>query len=99
MRLKPGRPDLAQHADLFDVPPAGDHPPVAVTFLGVSTLYFDAGDSAIAALNGGYHVAFLIGALFAVAAVAVGVALLRPSAAMAPHGAPEAAAAGAGGGD
>jgi len=56
-----------------------------------------AGDSAIAALNGGYHIAFLIGALFAVAAVALWVALLRPSAAMSPHGAPEAAPAGADG--
>jgi MFS family permease len=54
------------------------------------------GDSALAALNGGYHVAFLIGALFAVAAAAVGAALLRPSAAMAaPHGAPEADLVGA----
>jgi EmrB/QacA subfamily drug resistance transporter len=54
------------------------------------------GDSALAALNGGYHVAFLIGALFAVAAGAVGAALLRPSAAMAPpHGAPEADLVGA----
>jgi EmrB/QacA subfamily drug resistance transporter len=56
-----------------------------------------AGDSAIAALNGGYHLAFLIGALFAIAAVALGVALLRPSPAMGPHGAPEAAPAGADG--
>jgi EmrB/QacA subfamily drug resistance transporter len=57
------------------------------------------GDSAIAALNGGYHVAFLIGALFAVAAAAVGAALLRSSPAMAPHGVPEAAPVAAGAGD
>jgi MFS family permease len=35
------------------------------------------GDTHLAALNGGYHVAFLVGALFAVAAAAVGAALLR----------------------
>ncbi len=36
-----------------------------------------AGDGALAALNGGYHVAFLIGAVFVVASAAVGAALLR----------------------
>jgi EmrB/QacA subfamily drug resistance transporter len=36
------------------------------------------GGDSLAALNGGYHVAFLVGGLFAVAAAAVGVALLRP---------------------
>src|SRR5439155_21102856 len=35
------------------------------------------GDSRAAALTGGYHAAFLVGALFAVAAAAVGSALLR----------------------
>jgi EmrB/QacA subfamily drug resistance transporter len=39
------------------------------------------GHSAAAALTGGYHVAFLLGALFALAAGAVGAALLRPTAA------------------
>jgi EmrB/QacA subfamily drug resistance transporter len=34
------------------------------------------GDGALAALNGGYHVAFLVGAAFAVAAAAVGAAFL-----------------------
>jgi MFS family permease len=38
------------------------------------------GDSAVVALNGGYHVAFVIGALFAAAAAAVGALLLRPAA-------------------
>ena len=48
----------------------------------------------LAALTGGYHVAFLVGALFAISAAAIGGLLLRtarqPSAA---HGAPEPAAA------
>jgi MFS family permease len=35
------------------------------------------GDGALAALNGGYHAAFLIGALFALAAAAIGGGLLR----------------------
>jgi MFS family permease len=42
------------------------------------------GDSPLAALNGGYHVAFLVGAVFAATAAAVGGLLLRPSAAQAP---------------
>ncbi len=46
MRLKPGRPDLRRYADLFDVPPARADAPLAVTFLGVSTLLFDDGTSA-----------------------------------------------------
>lgn len=45
MRLKLGRPDLDRYSERFDVPPAGDD--FAVTFLGVSTLLFDDGDSAI----------------------------------------------------
>jgi L-ascorbate metabolism protein UlaG (beta-lactamase superfamily) len=45
MRLKLGRPDLAQYADRFDVPAAeGDF---AVTFLGVSTLLLDDSESAV----------------------------------------------------
>ena len=43
------------------------------------------GESQAAALTGGYHLAFLIGALFAAAAAVVGGLLLRPSAATA-HG-------------
>jgi len=38
------------------------------------------GDSPLVALTGGYHVAFLVGALFAFAAAATGAALLRPAA-------------------
>jgi EmrB/QacA subfamily drug resistance transporter len=38
----------------------------------------DSGESALEALNGGYHLAFLVGALFAVAAAAVGGIFLRP---------------------
>jgi EmrB/QacA subfamily drug resistance transporter len=37
------------------------------------------GDGPLVALTGGYHVAFLLGALFAFAAAAVGAALLRPA--------------------
>jgi MFS family permease len=36
------------------------------------------GHGPLAALNGGYHAAFLIGAVFAAAAAALGAALLRP---------------------
>jgi EmrB/QacA subfamily drug resistance transporter len=49
----------------------------------------DSGEGTLAALTGGYHVAFLIGAIFAFAAAAVGGLLLRPSAAP-EAGAPEA---------
>jgi MFS family permease len=38
------------------------------------------GDGGLAALNGGYHVAFLVGASFAVAAAAIGGSLLRSEA-------------------
>jgi EmrB/QacA subfamily drug resistance transporter len=49
----------------------------------------DSGDGMLSALTGGYHVAFLIGAIFALAAAAVGGLLLRPRAAPGPA-APEA---------
>ena len=38
-----------------------------------------AGDDELTALTGGYHLAFLVGAIFAIAAAAIGAALLRPS--------------------
>jgi L-ascorbate metabolism protein UlaG (beta-lactamase superfamily) len=45
MRLKLGRPDIRRHADRFDVPAAtGDF---SVTFLGVSSLLFSDGQSAV----------------------------------------------------
>jgi len=49
------------------------------------------GADSIDALNGGYHAAFLVGALFAAAAAGIGAALLRPGAvpAAAMHGEPE----------
>ena len=56
-----------------------------------------AGESEAAALTGGYHVAFFVGALFAIAAAAIGGLLLRQGAYAAehegvdPHAAPEAA--------
>jgi EmrB/QacA subfamily drug resistance transporter len=58
----------------------------------------ESGDGALAALNGGYHAAFVLGAAFIVASAAVGWALLRvdaPSAEGAEHavGAPAAAEA------
>ncbi|EKA60014.1 hypothetical protein B277_15284, partial [Janibacter hoylei PVAS-1] len=46
MRLKPGRPDVSRHASRLDVPVAGDGP-LAVTFLGVSTLLVQDGESAV----------------------------------------------------
>ena len=50
-----------------------------------------AGESELAALTGGYHLAFLIGAIFALSAAAIGAGLLRPAAqpAGAAHGAAE----------
>lgn len=44
MRLKLGRPDISHYAGHFDVPKADDG--LAVTFLGVSSLLFDDGQSA-----------------------------------------------------
>ena len=52
------------------------------------------GESHLDALTGGYHVAFLVGAIFAVVAAVLGGTLLR-SAAVQPHGEPAAADAGA----
>jgi EmrB/QacA subfamily drug resistance transporter len=46
------------------------------------------GDGELAALTGGYHLAFLVGAIFAVAAAAIGAALLRPGHAAAAHDEP-----------
>jgi MFS family permease len=40
----------------------------------------DAGDGALAALTGGYHVAFVVGAVFAAGAAVLGAVLLRTSA-------------------
>ncbi|MDP9823231.1 L-ascorbate metabolism protein UlaG (beta-lactamase superfamily) [Nocardioides massiliensis] len=45
MRLRLGRPDLARYAHRFGVPAANG--PFAVTFLGVSTLLLDDGESAV----------------------------------------------------
>jgi L-ascorbate metabolism protein UlaG (beta-lactamase superfamily) len=46
VRLRLGRPDLSRYADRFDVPTARDGA-LSVTFLGVSTLLLDDGQSAI----------------------------------------------------
>jgi L-ascorbate metabolism protein UlaG (beta-lactamase superfamily) len=43
--MKLGRPDLEQYRDRFDVPASGGG--LAVTFLGVATLLFDDGESAV----------------------------------------------------
>jgi EmrB/QacA subfamily drug resistance transporter len=48
------------------------------------------GDGPLVALNGGYHVAFLVGALFTIAAAAVAGVLLRAGAPAAAHGGEEA---------
>ena len=45
----------------------------------------DSGEGALQALTGGYHTAFLIGALFAVAAATLGSALLRSAPPVAAH--------------
>jgi EmrB/QacA subfamily drug resistance transporter len=45
-----------------------------------TTTLVDAGHSQIAALTGGYHVAFLLGAIFAAAAAVLGATLLRENA-------------------
>ncbi|MCD6640771.1 MAG: MBL fold metallo-hydrolase [Nocardioides sp.] len=45
MRLRPGRPDLDRYSTRFDVPAAGAGP--SVTFLGVSTLLLDDGETAL----------------------------------------------------
>ena len=49
-------------------------------------------DGPLAALNDGYHAAFLVGALFAVAAAVLGTVLLHATAATAPTDAESAAA-------
>jgi L-ascorbate metabolism protein UlaG (beta-lactamase superfamily) len=47
MRLRPGRPDLAQHSHRFSVPVADSGAPLTVTWLGVSTLLIDDGSSTL----------------------------------------------------
>lgn len=47
MRLRPGRPDLSRYHQLFEMWPAEGEAPLAVTFLGVSTLLLDDGETAI----------------------------------------------------
>ena len=52
------------------------------------------GEDAVAALNGGYHVAFLVGAFFAASAGTLALVRLRaPAVAPMPHGEPAPAAA------
>jgi L-ascorbate metabolism protein UlaG (beta-lactamase superfamily) len=46
VRWRPGRPDIAAYVDHFDVPAAGPTG-LSVTFLGVATLLFDDGGSAV----------------------------------------------------
>ena len=47
MRLKLGRPDIARYAGMFQVPVAAPGAPLTATWLGVSTLLLDDGDSAV----------------------------------------------------
>ncbi|RAV15121.1 MBL fold metallo-hydrolase [Mycolicibacterium sp. GF69] len=47
MRPKLGRPDLADYHGFFDVPPAIEGAPLAVTWAGVTTLLIDDGESAV----------------------------------------------------
>jgi L-ascorbate metabolism protein UlaG (beta-lactamase superfamily) len=47
MRLKLGRPNLADYAVYFDAPAAPDGAPLTVTWAGVTTLLIDDGESAV----------------------------------------------------
>ncbi len=47
MRLKLGRPNLADYAIYFDAPAASDGAPLTVTWVGVTTLLIDEGQSAV----------------------------------------------------
>ncbi len=47
MRLKLGRPNLADYAGNFDAPAARDGAPLTVTWAGVTTLLIDDGESAV----------------------------------------------------
>ena len=47
MRVKPGRPDLQDYAERFDVPAAAPDTPLSLTWLGVSTILLDDGTSAL----------------------------------------------------
>jgi L-ascorbate metabolism protein UlaG (beta-lactamase superfamily) len=47
MRLKLGRPDLADYARYFDAPAAGPDAPLTVTWAGVTTMLIDDGTSAV----------------------------------------------------
>ncbi len=47
MRLKMGRPKLADHAAHFDTPRARDDSPLTITWAGVTTLLLDDGASAV----------------------------------------------------
>lgn len=47
MRPKPGRPDISQYAKYFDLPAAAAESAVRLTWMGVSTLLIDDGDSAL----------------------------------------------------
>ena len=53
----------------------------------------NSGDGPLAALNGGYHLAFIVGAIFAVAAGVIAAALIRADAPATAHGPEEAGAA------
>ena len=43
MRLKLGRPDIAEYSDRFTVPAAQPDSPLSVTWLGVATLLLTTG--------------------------------------------------------
>jgi hypothetical protein len=55
----------------------------------------DSGEGTLAALNGGYHVAFMVGAIFAILAGVVAATLIKSEAVMAHGQMPEEAGAGA----
>lgn len=47
MRLKLGRPDIADYAPRFDTPVGGPDAPITLTWMGVSTILVDDGDHAL----------------------------------------------------
>jgi hypothetical protein len=61
---------------------------LATLVAGETSALREAGEPLAAALNGGYHLAYVIGALLAVAAIAAALTVLRSERPQAAHGAP-----------
>ena len=65
MRLRPGRPDLADYTKYLDAPQAAADAALTVTWAGVTTLLVDDGSSAHAASSVSVRTAAPRAALFA----------------------------------